>query len=339
MITQLLSSSPEDVEKAGRLLSEGELVVIPTETVYGLAANAFDGRAVAAIFKAKGRPQDNPLIVHISRLEQLGDVVARVPEDAVALAAAYWPGPLTIIMPKGERIPPEVSCGLDTVAVRMPSHETARAIIDAAGVPLAAPSANLSGSPSPTTARHSMNDMNGRVAAVLDGGECSVGVESTVVSVCGDTPQLLRPGAVTPEQIRAVTGGRLTINKAVLGQLAEGEKAASPGMKYKHYAPSTKVVILRGSREAFIEYCNARRDESAVALCFEGDGKELAVPYIEYGREDDLLSQARGVFSALREVDEFGARTAYARCCEPEGVGLAVCNRLLRACAFDVRDV
>ncbi len=338
MKTQLLTSSPEDIALAGKILREGGLAAIPTETVYGLAANALNGSAVADIFAAKGRPMDNPLIVHISRLEQLESIVSSVPEEAVALAAEYWPGPLTIVMPKGESIPDEVSCGLDTVAVRMPSHPVARAIIDAAGVPLAAPSANLSGSPSPTTAAHVMADMDGRIAAVLDGGECSVGLESTVVSVCGEVPQLLRPGAVTPEMLKAVTG-RLEINHAVLDDLAEGEKAASPGMKYKHYAPAAKVTILRGSREAFIAYCNVHAEEGTYALCFEGDGAELNIPSIEYGREDDLLSQAHGLFAALRELDGKGARRAFARCCEPEGVGLAVCNRLLRSAAFSVLDI
>jgi len=338
MKTLLLSSSPEDIRLAGERLRSGGLVGIPTETVYGLAVNVFDGTAVASIFAAKGRPMDNPLIVHISRLEQLDDIVSEVPEAAVALAAQYWPGPLTIVMPKGKNIPDEVSCGLDTVGVRMPSHETARAIIDAAGVPLAAPSANLSGSPSPTTAAHVMADMDGRIDAVVDGGECEVGLESTVVSVCGEVPQLLRPGAITPEMIEEAAGS-VDINHAVLDELAEGEQAASPGMKYKHYSPKAKIRILRGSREAYIAYCNAHASEGVFALCFEGDGAVLDIPYIEYGRENDLLSQAHGLFSALRGLDERGAKLAYARCCAPTGVGLAVYNRLLRSAGFDVVDI
>ncbi len=338
MKTILLSSSAEDISRAGSLLRDGQLVGIPTETVYGLAANAFDGEAVASIFAAKGRPMDNPLIVHISRLEQLGDIVSCVPEAAVALAAEHWPGPLTIVMPKGENIPDEVSCGLDTVGVRMPSHAAARAIIDAAGVPLAAPSANLSGSPSPTTAAHVMADMDGRIAAVVDGGECSVGLESTVVSVCGEVPQLLRPGAITPAMIEAAAGA-VNINHAVLDDLAEGEQAASPGMKYKHYSPRAKIRILRGSRESYIDFCRSHAGDGVFALCFEGDGACVGIPYIEYGREDDLLSQAHGLFAALRELDERGAKVAYARCCPPEGVGLAVYNRLLRSAGFDVTDI
>lgn len=335
MDTLLLSSSAEDIERAGELLRAGELVGIPTETVYGLAANALDGKAVASIFKAKGRPQDNPLIVHISKLEQLAPLVSDIPEAAVQLAAEYWPGPLTMVLPKSGIIPDEVTCGLDSVAVRMPSHPTARAIITAAGVPLAAPSANLSGKPSTTTAAHVMHDMAGRIAAVVDGGECTYGVESTVLSLCGERPALLRPGAVTPEMIEAVTGC-VDIDDAVLHTLEEGRQAASPGMKYKHYAPDTEITIVQGSLEDFRRFCEEHCGEGVYALCFEGDGDSLPVPCIEYGRSDDLLSQARGLFGALRELDELGAKTAYVRPCEPEGVGLAVYNRLLRAAAFRV---
>lgn len=338
MKTQLFSSSASDIAEAGRILRNGGLVAIPTETVYGLAANALDSTAVAAIFKAKGRPQDNPLIVHISRLEQLEGLVEYLPENAMHLAAEYWPGPLTMVLPKGPLVPSAVNCGMDSVAIRMPSHETARAIIDAAGVPLAAPSANLSGSPSPTTVRHVMTDMDGRIDAIVDGGECSVGVESTVVSLCAERPVLLRPGAVTPDMITAVTQA-LDVNRAVLGKLPEGEKAASPGMKYKHYAPKCKVVILRGSQSAYIDYCRSHSGDGVFALCFDGDGKRLDIPFVEYGGEDDLLSQARGLFSSLRELDRRGAKLAYARCCAPDGIGLAVYNRLMRASAFDVVDI
>ena len=207
MQTQLLQAdAPGAIQTAAAILQNGGLVGIPTETVYGLAANALDGAAVAKIFAAKGRPMDNPLIVHISHFEQIYDLVREVPEAAKKLAEQFWPGPLTIILPKSARIPDEVSAGLDTVAVRFPSHPVARAVIDAAGVPLAAPSGNLSGHPSPTTAVHVMNDMDGRIEAVLDGGPCSVGVESTVVTLAEQPPRLLRPGGITLEQLR----GRLT---------------------------------------------------------------------------------------------------------------------------------
>ena len=248
MQTNLYQITPDDqpaLAEIGALLRAGGLIGIPTETVYGLAANALDGQAVAKIFQAKGRPQDNPLIVHIAAFSQLYPLVGEVPTQAIRLARAYWPGPLTMILPKSPAIPEEVSAGLDTVAVRMPSHPLARAIIQAAGVPLAAPSANLSGSPSPTTAQHVLADMAGRIQAVVDGGPCSVGVESTVVTLASPCPRLLRPGGITPEQLRAVLG-KVEIDRAVEEQLAVGEKAASPGMKYKHYAPKAHVVILRG---------------------------------------------------------------------------------------------
>ncbi len=203
MQTQLLQAdAPGAIQTAAAILQNGGLVGIPTETVYGLAANALDGAAVAKIFAAKGRPMDNPLIVHISHFEQIYDLVREVPEAAKKLAEQFWPGPLTIILPKSARIPDEVSAGLDTVAVRFPSHPVARAVIDAAGVPLAAPSGNLSGHPSPTTAVHVMNDMDGRIEAVLDGGPCSVGVESTVVTLAEQPPRLLRPGGITLEQLQ-----------------------------------------------------------------------------------------------------------------------------------------
>ena len=249
METLYLTDSPADLEQAASLLRDGELVAIPTETVYGLAADAENGPAVARIFAAKGRPMDNPLIVHIADLETLPRLVAEIPETAIKLADAYWPGPLTMIFPKGPRIPDEVSAGLSTVAVRMPSHPVARTLIRASGCSLAAPSANRSGSPSPTTAAHVLADLEGRIAAVVDGGECSVGVESTVVLMTGERPRLLRPGGVTVEMLERVAGP-VEIDPAVTSRLAEGAEAASPGMKYKHYAPKARVVIVKGSPAA-----------------------------------------------------------------------------------------
>ncbi len=335
METLLLSSSDKDIETAGKLLKNSEIVGIPTETVYGLAANALDGSAVAKIFKAKGRPMDNPLIVHISRLEQLAPLVDEIPEAAISLAAAYWPGPLTMIMPCSRLVPREVTAGLSTVAIRLPSHETARRIIDAAGVPLAAPSANTSGKPSPTKASHVMHDMGGIIPAIVDGGDCAYGIESTVITLCGEYPRMLRPGAVTPEMISAVVG-KVEVDHAVLEEMSEGETAASPGMKYKHYAPSANVTIVRGSLERFRRYCAEHKHPGLYAMCFSGEGGQLDVPYIEYGSADDLLSQARGLFDALRSLDELNAVRVYARCCEPVGVGLGVYNRLLRAAGFSV---
>ena len=262
MQTLKLTNSKQDIETAGKLLKDGELVAIPTETVYGLAADALNGEAVANIFKAKGRPMDNPLIVHIADLSQVDDLVAFVPPVLEDLAKAFWPGPLTVILEKSDLIPDEVSAGLDTVAIRMPSHPVARAIIKAAGTPLAAPSANTSGMPSPTTAAHVLHDMDGKISAVVDGGPCEVGVESTVLTLCTRVPRILRPGRVTPEDLFDVLGD-VDVDDAVLGQLAEGAVAASPGMKYKHYSPKAEVYIVDGSAEGFAKYVNEKVAERA----------------------------------------------------------------------------
>lgn len=338
METLLLQNNNEDIARAGKILRGGGLVAIPTETVYGLAANALDGAAVAKIFKAKGRPQDNPLIVHISHLDQWDALVSEIPERAKALAQAFWPGPLTIILPKSDIIPDEVSAGLETVAVRFPSMRTTRRIIDAAGVPLAAPSANLSGSPSPTCARHTMDDMRSRIDAVLDGGECNFGVESTVVTLATPIPRLLRPGAVTPEELREVLG-ELEIDDAVMGQLKEGVKASSPGMKYKHYSPKAEITIVKGTLDAFVSYISrAGESENTFALCFDGEEEMIPLHCVTYGRQDDPLTQSHRLFTALRELDESGAAKVFARCPSTEGVGMAVYNRLLRAAGFSVVD-
>ena len=323
----------EAIEKAGELLRAGEVVAIPTETVYGLAANAYDGNAVSKIFKAKGRPQDNPLIVHIAKVEMLSDLVAEVPEAAKKLAAAFWPGPLTMILPKSEKIPDAVSAGLPTVAVRMPSHPVAHAVIEAAGVPLAAPSANLSGSPSPTNAKYVLDDMHDRIPLILDGGSSAVGVESTVITLATARPRVLRPGGITVEQLRALLG-EVDVDDAVLHKLAEGVRAASPGMKYKHYAPRADITIVKGSFEEFRRFVETK-EKDAFVLCFAAEEKYF--PHaVTYGREDDGLSQANRLFDALRELDEQGANTVYARCPALSGVGLAVYNRLIRAAGFKI---
>ncbi len=334
--TKLWKFTPENTAEAGRVLREGGLVAIPTETVYGLAANAFDGEAAARIFAAKGRPADNPLIVHIASLDQWPALVAEVPAAALRLAEAFWPGPLSIILPKSGLIPDQVSGGLETVAVRMPSHPAAAAVIRAAGVPLAAPSANLSGSPSPTTAGHVKRDLWGRIDGILDGGACEVGVESTVITLAGDVPRVLRPGGVSVEQLRQVLG-EVEVDPAVLHQLAPDRKAASPGMKYKHYSPRTRVIIVKGSFAAFKKFIANKKD--CAALCFACEGEQLDVPFIEVGREHDSGAQAHLLFDALRRVDELGVSTVYARCPDTDGIGLAVINRLLRAAAFTVVDL
>lgn len=322
-----------DIEAAGEILRRGGLVAIPTETVYGLAGNALDPAVSARIYAVKGRPSDNPLIVHISAMKELPPLVAEIPAAAKKLAEAFWPGPLTIIMKKSAIVPKETTGGLDTVAVRMPSHPAARAIIRAAGVPLAAPSANLSGLPSPSAFEHVCDDLMGRVEAIVDGGDCAVGLESTVITVAGEVPCVLRPGGVSVEQLRAVLG-RVDVDRAVLEKPAENARVASPGMKYKHYAPKAEITIVDAALEDYARFVNAQPE--AVALCFQGEEPLLDVPCVPFGRAEDALSQAHDLFAALHRLDAIGAKTVYARMPRRNGVGLAVYNRLIRAAAFRV---
>lgn len=319
---------------SARLIKSGEVVGIPTETVYGLAANALNENAVKKIYIAKGRPSDNPLIVHISDISELSPLVAEIPEKVKILAEKFWPGPLTMIMKKSDIIPNTTSGGLDTVAVRMPESEYARAIIKACGVPLAAPSANLSGSPSPTNAKYVYDDMNGRIPLIIDGGRSKIGVESTVITFATDTPTLLRPGGVTVEEIRN-TIGEVRVDDAVLHELHDGETAASPGMKYKHYAPKADITILKGSLEQFVEYTEGK---DFFALVFEGEEKYFKNA-VTYGKPLDAVSEANRLFDALRELDEKGAKTVYARCPDLSGVGLAVYNRLIRSAGFNIIEL
>lgn len=341
MKTQLFTNTPENIIKTAEILKKGGLAAIPTETVYGLAADALNGAAVAKIFAAKGRPMDNPLIVHVAEFEDIERfaLVREIPEAAKKLAKVFWPGPLTIIMKKGGVIPDEVSAGLDTVAIRLPSHPSARAIIKAADTPLAAPSANLSGSPSPTTAQHVMNDMDGKIDAVFDGGACGVGVESTVITLAENTPRLLRPGKVTLEELREVLG-EVELDSAVLNKLKDGQKAASPGMKYKHYAPKANVILLKCTDDEFIDYVNRCGGSGVAALCCDEDVEKLSVKYISLGKRNDYEAHAQRLFDSLRRIDGYGnIVTVYTRLPSTDGVGLAVYNRLIRAAGFEVIDL
>ena len=335
MDTRYLQPNPEGIDEAAHLLSAGELVAIPTETVYGLAADAMNSEAVSSIFVAKGRPSDNPLIVHIADFGDWEPLVTHITDEARKLAEAYWPGPLTIILPASQRVPKVVTGGLSTVAVRFPAHPVAQAVILRSGCPLAAPSANRSGSPSPTNAQRVAEDMDGRIAAILDGGDCSFGVESTVIDMCHTPPRLLRPGGITPEMLEEVVGP-IEIDSAVTHALEIGAVAASPGMKYKHYAPAAEITIVKGNATAFADFVNGRKADGVGALCFDEDTALLHVPSVTYGSREDALTQAQQLFDALRQLDEMGIRTVYAASPIPTGVGLAVYNRLLRAAAFRV---
>ena len=322
--------------EADRLINDGEVVGIPTETVYGLAANALNEDAVKKIFVAKGRPSDNPLIVHIAKLEDLEPLVAEIPEKVKIMADAFWPDALTMIMKKSDKVSDVVSGKLDTVAVRMPKSDYARAIIETCGCPLAAPSANLSGSPSPTNAKYVFDDMDGRIPLIIDGGSCEIGVESTVISFSEDPPRLLRPGGVTLEEMTAVIG-EIVVDDAVLNKLEEGAIASSPGMKYKHYAPTADITIIKSDFDTFKSLCE--NEENVTALCFDNENVDLSCPSVTYGNKDDGFSQSARLFDALRELDEMGATKVYARCPETKGMGLAVYNRLIRASGFKIKVI
>ncbi len=330
--TQVLPPSDEALSLAVSLLRQGELVGIPTETVYGLAANAFDEEAVKKIFVAKGRPQDNPLIVHIGRREDFAPLVKEVYPLAEKLADTFWPGPFTMILPRSEKIGDAVTASLDTVAVRFPSNEIASRLIRQCGFPLAAPSGNLSGRPSPTKASHMYEDMKGRIPLILDGGSCKVGVESTVVLVERDRIRLLRPGGITAEALSKIAP--VKIDRGVLEHIDDGEKALSPGMKYKHYAPKAEVILVDGKDEAFYQYLNSQKQPGDFALAYEEDVPFLTLPCLSFGSKADPLSQSQAVFSSLREGDERGAKRIFARCPKKDGIGLAIYNRLIRAAGF-----
>ena len=333
LTTLRLKNTPRDIEKAAELIRRGQVVGIPTETVYGLGADALDPLAVSRIFKAKNRPMDNPLIVHIYSLEQADELAREIPELFYTLAEKFWPGPLTMIVPKSDRVPLETSGGLDTVGIRMPSHAVMRQLIKLS-VPIAAPSANRSGYPSPTTEQHVYDDMKGRIAAVIDGGECRFGVESTVISFeSEDTVRILRPGSVTRSMLSQYAG--VIVDDAILHDLEQGRTAPSPGMKYKHYSPRAEVRIVEGSMDSFIRYTNSMYGDDVYCLIFDDDDpRELRCRYMTYGSTD--VQQAHELFARLRELDDKNAATVYVRSPQSTGVGLAVYNRLLRAAAFQV---
>lgn len=336
MNTEYLQNDAEGIFRAGEILASGGLVGIPTETVYGLAANAFDAEAVAKIFVAKGRPQDNPLIVHIASPEDLVSLVGEVSEKAKRLADAFWPGPLTMIVPKPDTIPDAVSAGLSTIGVRCPSHPDARAIIKAAGVPLAAPSANRSGRPSPTDFDHVREDLDGRVDAILDGGVCTVGVESTVVDMTEEIPVLLRPGGITLRELREVLG-EVEVDEAVTRALTPGRRVRAPGMKYRHYAPKAPVTIVDGDVHAVAEYVS--KIPNAAVLCFEEEAEVLrfCCKHLEvYGGKSDAEAMAHALFAALRKFDTLAVDAIFARVPNAgDGMELAVINRLEKAAGFE----
>jgi len=339
MQTHYLSANhPDTPEIAANLIKNGELVAIPTETVYGLGANGLSETAVAKIFEAKGRPQDNPLILHISGAEQIEQFCHHIPQKAYDLAERFWPGPLTIVLPARDNVPKRTTGGLSTVAVRCPDCDVTREIIRLSGVPIAAPSANISGKPSTTTAEHVRHDHDGRIAAIVDGGSCRVGVESTIVDLTEERPRLLRPGGITPEQLIEVLGD-LVVDKAVTAQVDKDAVVKAPGMKYRHYAPAEPVVIVSGSREKAAAYIHRHFEPGDRVLCFEEELPLYAdCNPLSYGREADVNTLSAGLFAALRELDDPTIHQVYARCPVGGGVAYAVQNRLKKAAAFHIVD-
>ena len=326
----------DKISAAAKILREGGLVGIPTETVYGLGANGLDGKAVKRIFEAKGRPQDNPLILHVTGPQWLPRYCADIPPIAYVLARKFWPGPLTMILKRKPIVPDETTAGLDTVGMRCPNHPVTLAIIREAGVPIAAPSANTSGRPSCTTAQDVLEDMNGKIEGVVDGGPCTVGVESTILDLTCEPPRLLRPGGLPLEDLERLIG-HIDVDKAVTTPLKEGEQPKAPGMKYRHYAPKAPVTVFTGAPDASAREIQRRVGPTSGVICFDEyahlfQGQEVHT----LGPSGDKLAQAQRVFDALRTFDSSSVTEIYAQCPDNRGLGLAIGNRLKKAAGFHV---
>lgn len=335
----------EELQEAARIIRDGGLVAFPTETVYGLGANALDEQAARKIYEAKGRPSDNPLIAHVSSLEELKPLVKEIPESAKKLMDAFWPGPMTMIFPKSGVVPYGTTGGLDTVAVRMPSDPVARALISLAGVPIAAPSANTSGRPSPTTAQHVWQDMEGKIEMILDGGPVGIGLESTIVDVTGEIPTILRPGAVTMEMLKKVLGD-VKMDPAILGPLKEDVKPKAPGMKYRHYAPKANLTLVEGEQETVVSEINRRVREKLEqgfkvgVICTDetkncypsGELRSLGIR----AKEETI---AHNLFAVLREFDDLQVDYIYSESFSDASLGQAIMNRLTKAAGYHIIHV
>ena len=329
----------ENIEAAAAIIRSGGLLGIPTETVYGLGANALDADAVRSIYEAKGRPSDNPLIIHVPDASWLERYCRNVPESAYRLAERFWPGPLTMILPRKPIVPDRTTGRLDTVGVRCPNHPVTLAIIEAADVPVAAPSGNTSGRPSPTCAADLREDMDGKIDGIFDGGPSQVGVESTIIDLTCTPPRLLRPGGLPLEALQEVLG-EVAIDKAVVERLSDGEKPKAPGMKYRHYAPRSPVTVITGAPDATAAYIREHLPENAGVICFT-EYTALFPGHIvhDLGPAADKDEQARRVFDALRDFDRESVSQILAQCPDSAGLGLAVSNRLKKAAGFHVIEV
>lgn len=332
MKTRLLKDTEEDIRIAAKIIEQGGLVAFPTETVYGLGANAMDADAVRKIYEAKGRPADNPTIVHIAERKELGQVTFLVTEDMKTLMDRFWPGPMTMIVPRGEYIPYVTTGNLETVGVRMPENEVARELIRRSGCPIAAPSANLSGRPSPTTAQHVIDDLDGRIDAVIQSGPCRIGIESTVIDMTGKIPMILRPGYITKKDFEEALGQEILLDPTLNRKPREGEDfhPKAPGMKYRHYAPRAEMIIFKGDRirvEAAIDQERAER---------EALGQKVFV--IDFDEDRETVA-AHEIFAMLRQADREGADVILAAALPQRGVGFSVMNRMLKSAGFNVREV
>lgn len=332
----------EIYEKAGEILRKGGLVAFPTETVYGLGADALDAEASSKIYAAKGRPSDNPLIVHIADVNALYDLASEVPDKAIRLAEKFWPGPLTMILKKQDKVPDSITGGLGTVAIRMPSHPVASELIRSSGVYIAAPSANTSGKPSPTRAEHVINDLSGKIDMIIQDDTVDIGVESTIIDLSEEVPTILRPGYITKEMFEEVIGTTI-IDPAIMGSLKEGVVPKAPGMKYKHYAPNADVTIIEGPHDKVVNYINdavARKEAQghrcAVMATDETKGKYVCKDIVSAGHKDDELSVARNLYAILRDFDKQNIEYVYSESFETKNVGQAVMNRLIKAAGHKV---
>ena len=329
------------IERAAEIIKNGGLVAFPTETVYGLGANALDAEASKKIYEAKGRPSDNPLIAHIASLDTLDEIVEDVSDVAKKLIDKFWPGPMTLIFKKKDLVPDSTTGGLKTLAVRFPENEIAKALIEKSGVPIAAPSANTSGKPSPTKGEHVIEDLDGKVDMILDGGEVGLGLESTIIDVT-DKPTILRPGFITQEMLEQVIE-EVELDKTILEKPTEDFAPKAPGMKYRHYAPKTELVIVRGSAENVAQKIREEAKNKKIAIITVDQHKdlydELDAKVVSWGDLENMDEIAHKIFDALRRVDEWGVDIIYCEAFEEEGLGLAVMNRLTKAAGYQVIDV
>lgn len=333
------------IDEASLILKEGNLVAFPTETVYGLGANALDADASKKIYEAKGRPSDNPLIVHVADREQMIPLVKEIPKKAELLMDAFWPGPMTLIFNKSSIVPYGTTGGLDTVAIRMPNHKIALKLIEYSGIPIAAPSANTSGRPSPTTAKHVMDDMKGRISMVIDGGEVGIGIESTIVDVTDDIPMILRPGYITKTMLEDVVG-TVTIDKAILGPLTSDAHPKAPGMKYKHYAPKADFRMFEGDTSKVAEHINAIAKEYldkglkvGIIASNETKNRYLYGDVVSVGSRSDEITISQNLYKVLRDFDDKKVDYILGETFENEELGQAIMNRLLKAAGYQVEYV